>query len=176
MISRTLLGLIARYGYLGFPRSSSRSALAPLRSESPHGRQPIRLAKSQAGFTLVELLIAVVIIGILSAVAIPGYRAYVARAHQQEARRELTAIAQAQEIQRFKFGVYTATLATLTGLGWTGQTNSQFYGYVLQQGVDASGVPWFTATATGKAGTDVVGDQWVGNQDGTCSHNGGTCN
>jgi prepilin-type N-terminal cleavage/methylation domain-containing protein len=158
-----------------FPESASslvepRPRILPGRSRNAHGN------RGKAGFTLVEALIVVVIIGILSAAAVSGYRAYIRRAHQQEARRELTAIAQTQEVQRFKTGLYTSSAADLVGLGWTGQANSRYYSYVPAANVDANGIPQFTATATGVTGTDVAGDQWVVDQNGNCQHNGGTCN
>ena len=43
----------------------------------------------QSGFTLVEIMIAVVIIGILTAVALPSYSSYVMRARLAEAQAAL---------------------------------------------------------------------------------------
>jgi type IV pilus assembly protein PilE len=48
----------------------------------------------QQGVTLIELMVVVVIVGILAAVAIPTYRAYVVRSNRSEAKTALLSTAQ----------------------------------------------------------------------------------
>ena len=55
--------------------------------------------RSVAGFTLIEVMITVTIIGILAAISLPSYSAYVARARRADARTQL--LQAAQFMQRF---------------------------------------------------------------------------
>ncbi len=59
-----------------------------------------------AGFSLVELMITVVIMGILASVAGAGYASYVRRARSSEARTQIAAIASRENAYRSEFGVY----------------------------------------------------------------------
>ena len=52
---------------------------------------------AQKGFTLIELMIVVAILGILSAIALPSYTKYVEKSRRTDAKVELLKIAQLQE-------------------------------------------------------------------------------
>ncbi|MFZ1504952.1 MAG: prepilin-type N-terminal cleavage/methylation domain-containing protein [Nitrospira sp.] len=52
----------------------------------------LKQIKGQKGFTLIELMIVVAIIGILAAIAIPNFLRYQAKSRQSEAKTNLGAI------------------------------------------------------------------------------------
>lgn len=104
----------------------------------------------QGGFTLIELMIAVVIVAILAAVALPSYRQYTIRSHRTEAQTYLSTFAGKQ--QQFMVDV-RAYSATLSDAGVTIPTNVSTW-YTLDYQVTAGPPASFTLTATPKSGQD----------------------
>ena len=65
------------------------------------------------GFTLVELMVVVVIVGILAAISYPSYRQYIARAKRVEAQSPLLQIATNQERFYLQNNTYTTDMTKL---------------------------------------------------------------
>jgi len=70
--------------------------------------------KRNEGFTITELMIAVVIMGVLATIAIPSFTSYIYKARVTEASNFLGEIKQRQESYRNEFGQYCA----VNGAGW----------------------------------------------------------
>lgn len=102
--------------------------------------------RAQRGFTLIEVMIVVVIVGILSAIAYPSYAEYVARGHRADARAGLLQAQQWLERAATATGVYpTALPANLT---WAADSTKRYtIGFAAGNTNSA-----FTLVATRKVG------------------------
>lgn len=106
------------------------------------------------GVTLMELLIVVLIIGIITAIAFPNYREYVARAKRNEAKAALLQIATNQERWYLQNNTFTQDLIVL-GFSTDPFTTASDTYVVRVTSADANN---FTATAT-YSGTDAENDK-----------------
>ncbi len=71
------------------------------------------MKKNRQGFTLIELMIVVAIVGILAAVAIPSYQQYIQKTRRVDAKETLMRLATLQERFFFQKSSYTKDLAEL---------------------------------------------------------------
>lgn len=98
------------------------------------------------GFTLIELMIAVAIVGILAAIALPSYSQYVIRASRAEAQAQMMDIANREQQFLLADRAY-ASKEALQSSGFNLPTTvSAKYGYEIVVGTGT--VPSFTITFT----------------------------
>lgn len=138
---------------------------------------------SPRGFTLIELMIVVAIIGILASIAIPNFTRFQAKSKQSEAKMGLKAIftgAKSLFAEKDTYG------STFSDIHFDPETNRRYtYAYgssVLVAdrnssittcsgaAVTTSTLSMFTATACGNVDTDTLQDEWFINSDNTLSN------
>lgn len=140
----------------------------------------LKKLQSQKGFTLIELMIVVAIIGILAAIAIPNFLQYQAKSKQSEAKTNLGGI-YTSEIAYF--GENNAYMAVFGTLGYSVAGANPRYQYSLDAGTNTAGsvtafgggtgtgCAWtasrsavgaagFSAAAVGNIDSDTACDEW----------------
>lgn len=103
----------------------------------------------QKGFTLIEVMIAVAIIGILAAIAFPSYQDYVRKARRADAKEALLRVQLEQEKWRANNPAYSSALTMPTTL--------DYYTITSAAGATAATDYSVTATATGSQVNDSQG-------------------
>jgi type IV pilus assembly protein PilE len=118
--------------------------------------------RRERGFTLIELMIAVVVVGILSAIAFPSFMDSIRKSRRSEAFTALNNVQQAQERFRGNNATYADSLTgsptdstpSARGLGLSTPTPGGYYSISLSN-VTATG---YEAIATAVSGTSQAND------------------
>lgn len=110
--------------------------------------------KKQYGFTLIELMIVVAIIGVLSAIAYPSYQSYMKKSGRADAKVGLLKLSDKQERFYLQNNTYT-TAFTAAGLNTSTTSEEGYYTFTITSDDLVSG---FTLIATAVANKSQAND------------------
>jgi type IV pilus assembly protein PilE len=122
------------------------------------------------GFSLIELMIVVVIVGIIMAISVPSYQGYVLRSHRTDAHSSLLDIAARQERFVAQRNSYTQDIAGGTGLNMGDANSSEGYYTLAVSNAPCTNIAncyTIIATAVGSQANDTDCDPISYNSAGT---------
>jgi type IV pilus assembly protein PilE len=112
--------------------------------------------KKNRGFTLIEILVVLVVIGILAAIAIPSYQNQLIRGTRSAAQSVMADIANKEQFYLQSFRSYTTDYTQL-GIAALPSEVSNFYAITITNDMTQT-PPTFVITATPTAGTRQASD------------------
>ncbi len=133
----------------------------------------LKINKGQQGFTLIEIMIAVVVIAIMAAIAFPSYSEQVRKSRRADAKSTLLDIANKEQ----RYMLDNRSYGSLNDLGLGGTTVPSEEGYYIISITPASPTTSFTltATATGSQVDDTDCSTFTVDQKGTKSGTSSQC-
>ena len=115
--------------------------------------------KKNRGFTLIEILIVMVVIGILAAIAIPSYQSQLRKGTRASAQALMADMANKQQFYLQSQRQYTTDYTQL-GISALPQEVSSFYDVTITANNTATPMT-FTINAAPKSGTRQEADGWI---------------
>ncbi len=113
-----------------------------------HTRIRRHALRGALGFTLIELMITLLVVGILAAIAYPIYEHQVAEAHRTDARNALLELAAREQRYYAMYNAYTSNAADLGYTGsWPITIGSGYYAVESPNVTTTNGLPAFSLTA-----------------------------
>ncbi len=120
------MGLFTRYAPSRYPRlQTGQLAMRPL---------------SQRGFTLLELLVVLVVLGLLAGIVAPKYFSQLGRSQAKVARAQIEGLSKALDLYRLEVGHYPSSEQGLQALVAAPPEESRWTGPYLQKNVPQD--PW----------------------------------
>lgn len=118
-----------------------------------------RAQQNDRGFTLIELMIAVAIVGILAAIALPSFQGYMKNSRRSDGHTLLQNAALAQEKWRVSNATYTSSVNNLAGVCPTsGNCDSRSGYYRLSITAGSATATGYTLVATANSATTQASD------------------